>query len=95
MNNNQGLVCFGLGCAVGTVAALLLTSKSGRETMKYLRGKVDEGTKNVKQRVDDLSDAVTNPVVRGIKAVRDQTENLGAAVEAGKQAYRVAQEATP
>jgi hypothetical protein len=30
-----------------------------------------------------------------MKAVRYQAENVGAAVDAGKQAYRAAQESTP
>ncbi len=95
MDNNRGLLFFCIGCATGMVGAFLLTSKSGRETVKYLRGKADEGTENVKQSVDNLSHAVTNAAERGIKAVRHQTENLGAAVEAGKQAYRAAQKTTP
>jgi gas vesicle protein len=95
MDNDRGLLCFCIGCAAGVVGAFLLTSKSGRETVKYLRGKADEETENVKQSVDNLSHAVTNAAERGIKAVRHQTENLGAAVEAGKQAYRAAQETTP
>jgi gas vesicle protein len=95
MDNNRGLLFFCIGCATGMVGAFLLTSKSGCETVKYLRGKADEGTENVKQSVDNLSHAVTNTAERGIKAVRHQTENLRAAVEAGKQAYRAAQETTP
>jgi len=95
MDNDRGLLLFGVGCAAGIVGALLLTSKSGRETAAYLRGKADEGTKNVKESVDNLSHAVTNAAERGKKAVRYQTENISAAVDAGKQAYRAAQETTP
>ena len=95
MDNNRGLLFFGIGCAAGIAGALLLTSKSGRETVAYLRGRVEEGTQTVTERVDDLSHAVTTAAERGKKAVRHQTENLRAAVDAGKQAYRAAQEATP
>ncbi len=95
MHNNRGLLYFCAGCTAGVVAALLLTPKSGRETVEYLREKADEGTRNVKQSVDNLSHAVTNATARGMKAVRYQAENVGAAVDAGKQAYRAAQEATP
>jgi gas vesicle protein len=91
MDNSRGFVGFCLGCAVGTAAALLLTSKSGRDTVEYLRGKVDEGTRNVKESVD----AVTSAASRGMKTVRHQKENAEAAVEAGKQAYMAAQETTP
>jgi gas vesicle protein len=95
MDNNHGLLYFCVGCTAGVVAALLLTPKSGRETVEYLREKADEGTRNVKQSVDNLSHAVTNATARGMKAVRYQAENVGAAVDAGKQAYRAAQESTP
>ena len=95
MENNRELLFFGVGCAAGIVGALLLTPKSGRETVAYLRGKADVGTKNFKEGVDNLSHAVTDAAERGKKAVRHQRESMSAAVEAGKQAYRAAQETTP
>ena len=95
MDNDRGLVLFGIGCVAGMVGALLLTSKSGRETMAHLRRKADEGTKNVKDSVDNLSHAIADAAERGKKAVRHQAENISAAVDAGKQAYRTAQETTP
>jgi gas vesicle protein len=95
MDNNRGLLLFGVGCAAGVAGALLLTSRSGRDTVAYLRGKADEGTKNVKESVDNLCHAVADAAERGKKAVRHQAENINAAVDAGKQAYRAAQETTP
>ena len=95
MDNNRGLLLFGVGCVAGTVGALLLTSRSGRETVAYLHGRADQGTKNVKESVDNLSHAVTNAAEQGKKTVRHQVENISAAVDAGKQAYTAAQEATP
>ena len=95
MDNDRGLLLFGVGCAAGMVGALLLTSKPGRKTVASLREKADEGAKNVKEGVDNLSHAVTAAAERGKKAVRYQTENISAAVDAGKQAYRAAQETTP
>jgi gas vesicle protein len=95
MENSCGLFYFCLGCTVGAVAALLFTPKSGRETMEYLSRKADSGTDYVKQRVDDARDAVNDAAERGKRAVRYQMENLAAAAEAGKQAYKTAQETTP
>ena len=95
MDNNRGLLLFSVGCAAGIAGALLWTSKSGRETVAYLRGKAEDGTQTVKDSVNNLSHTVTNAAERGKKAVRHQTENLSAAVEAGKQAYKTAQETTP
>jgi hypothetical protein len=95
MDNRQGLG-FILGCAAGAgVTAFLLSSKRGRDSARYVRGKADEGARLVKDRAIDLRDAVTNGVAGGVKTVRHQTENLGAAVDAGMQAFRDAEQATP
>jgi gas vesicle protein len=95
MENNRGLVPFCLGCAVGAVAAVLFAPKSGRETVEYLSQKANEGTDYVKQRVADVRDAATAAVEQGTTAVRSQVENLRAAVDAGQEAYKRAQERTP
>jgi gas vesicle protein len=86
---------FGLGCAAGMAAGMILTSKSGREATKFLRSKADEGAKTVKDTVDHLSEAVTGAATRGMKAVKYQAENVEAALEAGKKAFKNAQEMTP
>lgn len=95
MENNRGFLCFCLGCAVGAVASVLLAPKSGPETVEYLSRKANEGTDYVKQRAADARDVVTGAVEHGRRAVRYQTENLRAAVDAGEAAYKKAQEATP
>ena len=95
MENNRGVLCFCLGCAAGAIAAALFAPKSGRETVEYLSRKADEGTDYAKQRVDDVRDAVIGAVTHAKRVVRYQAENLSAAVDAGEQAYRTAQETTP
>lgn len=95
MDNNRGIMYFCMGCATGVAAGILFTSKSGRDTVEYIRSKAEDGTKTVKASVDNLSETVTNAANRGIKAVRHHAENLGEAVEAGKKAYQTAKEMTP
>ncbi len=95
MDHDRAVV-FLVGCAVGTgITAFLLTSKSARRSAEFLRATAEDGAQLVKDRTGDLSDAVTNGVAGSIKTVRHQAENLKAAVDAGKQAYREALEATP
>ena len=84
-----------MGCVAGVTAGLLLSSKSGREAVDYLRQKTDEGTETLKEGVDKLSDAVSSVATRGMKTVKYQKENLEAALDAGKKAYKNAQEMTP
>ena len=86
---------FGLGCAAGVAATLMIKSKSGQDAVDYLRSKADEGTRVVKESVDNLSDAVTGAATRGVKAVKYQAENVSAALDAGKKAFKSAQEMTP
>lgn len=95
MDNNRGLLWFFAGCAAGTAAALLVTSKSGREAIDSLRQKADDKARTARRSVDDLSEAVTTAATRGIKAVKHETENVAAALDAGRQAYRAAKEMTP
>ena len=75
------------------VAGCMLNSKKG--VIETLRDKAEEKTKNLKQSVDKLSETVTGAASRGLNAVRYEKENLGAALDAGKQAYRAAKEMTP
>jgi|SRR5436305_8031127 len=102
MDNNRGFLMFGLGCAAGMAAALLLKSQRGQDAVGYLRTKADEGAKTVKESVGslkdsvgNLSDTVTGAAARGIKAVKYQAENVEAALDAGKKAFKNAQEMTP
>jgi len=74
----------GLGLAVG----VLFAPKSGEETREYIRVKADEGKEYLRRRGDELRDQAEDAIDRGRTAVNRQRENLSAAVEAGKQAYR-------
>ena len=95
MDNNRGFFYFCTGCAAGIAAALLFNSQSGRQAVEYVRGMADEGTRAVKESVDNVNHAVSDVTARGMKAVRYQTENVTAAVDAGKRAFREAQQTTP
>jgi|ERR1700722_17779104 gas vesicle protein len=95
MDNSRGFTYFCLGCAVGAGAAVFFTPKSGPETVNYLRRKASEGSDYIKHRVDDARESVADVAERVTKAARYQVENLGAAAEAGKEAYQAAQQATP
>ena len=65
-------------------------SKSGAETRDYLRSRAEDGTDYVKRRANDLRDTAAEAIDRSKETIRRQKENLSAAVDAGKQAYREA-----
>ena len=86
---------FGLGAAVGAAVAVLFATRTGSETREYLRSKAEDGTDFVTTRASDVRNAASQVIERGKKAVKHQTENLTAAVDAGVQTYQEAVRSTP
>jgi gas vesicle protein len=101
-NSNSGgdkLVFFLAGAGIGAVLALLFAPKSGRETREliartatdsrdFITNKVTEGRQLVEQKGRRFSDDFTSFVDKSKEAVQRQKEQLTAAFEAGKAAYR-------
>jgi gas vesicle protein len=101
MEKKSGFGYFLLGLGIGVAAGLLWAPRSGEETRAlladkagegadYLKSRAQEGSEYVKQRTDDLKHTASDLYERGRSTVYQQKENLSAAVEAGKQAYREA-----
>jgi len=86
----DALASFILGVGVGVGLGLLFAPKSGEETRQFLRSKAEEGTDYVKRRAEDLRDTASDAIDRSKEGIRRHKENLSAAVDAGKQAYREA-----
>jgi gas vesicle protein len=96
------LLGLGIGVAAGILWAprtgeetrQLIADKAG-EGADYLRTRTEEGKEyvrqqadNLKQQADNLKGSATEIIEKGRTTVIRQKENLAAAVEAGKQAYR-------
>src|SRR5215831_8972040 len=92
-------LCFLAGAGIGAVLALLLAPKSGRETREllartatdgrdFITNKVTEGRQLVEERSRKLGDDFNSFLDRSKDAVQRQKEQLSAAFEAGKAAYR-------
>ncbi len=90
MEENSKLSYFFLGLGVGVAIGILFAPKSGEETRKYIREKADEGRNYAKKRSEDLRTSAADWVDKGKGAVARQKDQISAAVEAGKQAYREA-----
>jgi|SRR5581483_8705559 len=101
MEEKSGFGYFLLGLGIGVAAGMLWAPRSGEETRAlladkagegadYLRNRAQEGTDYVRQRTDDLKQSANDIYERGRSTISQQKENLSAAVEAGKQAYREA-----
>jgi gas vesicle protein len=92
MNNERGVAYFYLGCAVGAAVAVILTPKSSEEIVEYLRQKMNRGADYTKRKIDEAQGSVNQAAQRARKAVSDEADGLSAAVRAGKEAYRRAEQ---
>jgi gas vesicle protein len=88
MEEDNKLSYFFLGLGFGVALGMVFAPKSGEETREFIKAKTGEGADFVKRRGLELRDAATDALERGKDSLRKQKDNLSAAVEAGKQAYR-------
>ena len=97
MEDSKGLSYFFLGLGIGVAVGVMFAPQSGEETRGLLRSKAQEGGDYLRRRGEEFRDQATDMVERGRAAVGRQREQLNAAIEAGKQAYRdtVAQNPSP
>ena len=100
--NNNGadkFVFFMAGAGIGAVLALLFAPKTGRETREllarratdsreFLTNKVSEGRQAVEERSRRFGGDFNSFLDKSKDAVQRQKEQLAAAFEAGKAAYR-------
>ena len=99
MEERSGFGYFLLGLGLGVAAGVLWAPRSGEETRQlladkagegtdYLKARTEEGKQYVRQRSDELKESASDLYERGKSTVGRHKDNLNAAVEAGKQAYR-------
>ena len=102
MAENSGgdkFLFFIVGAGIGAALALLFAPKSGRETREliartaneskdFLSNKVTEGRTYLEDKSRKVTDDFTSFVDKSKEAVARQKEQLTAAFEAGKAAYR-------
>src|SRR6266849_5018140 len=99
MEDDNKFPYFFLGLGLGVAVGLLFAPKSGAETRELILSKADEGKEYLRRRSGELREtasealdrgksAASEAIERGKSAVLRQKEQLSAAVEAGKQAYR-------
>jgi gas vesicle protein len=88
MDDDKRFSYFFLGLGIGVAVGILFAPKSGEETREFIKGKAEEGKEFLKRRSVELRDQTTDIIDRGKQAVTSKKEQLAAAVEAGRQAYR-------
>jgi len=88
MDEDKRLSYFCLGLGIGVAVGILFAPKSGEETRALLREKADETKDILKRKSGELKDSGVELIDRGKLALQKQKEQLAAAVDAGRQAYR-------
>ena len=102
MADNSGgdkILFFLAGAGIGAVLALLFAPKSGRETREllartasdsreFLSSKVSEGRNFMEEKGRKVTDDFSSFIDKSKEALQRQKEQLTAAFEAGKAAYR-------
>ena len=79
---------FALGAFMGATVALLIAPRSGEETRRFIADKAREGADYVSNRGKDLAGKTSSYIDRGKDVMQQQRDQLSAALQAGKQAYR-------
>jgi gas vesicle protein len=79
---------FVLGAAIGAATALLLAPRSGVETRKLILSKARDGADVVATHAKTVAGKTSEYVERGKEVLQQQRDQLSAAIEAGKRAYR-------
>ncbi len=89
-DNTNKLSFFFLGLGIGVAVGILFAPKSGEETRELIRNKAGEGKDFLKRRSEELRESAAEALEKGKGAITKQKDQLTAAVEAGRQAYREA-----
>lgn len=84
--SNFGFFLAGLG--IGAIVALLMAPKAGSETRDLIARKADEGRDFARQKSKAFRKDAESYLDKGKDVVAKQKEQLSAALEAGKSAYR-------
>jgi gas vesicle protein len=88
MEEDKRMSYFCLGVGIGVAVGILFAPKSGEETRQLLRSKADESKGYVKRKGEELKGSATDLADKSKMALQRQKEQLAAAVDAGRQAYK-------
>jgi gas vesicle protein len=90
MDDNDGsrFFYFLTGLGMGALIGVLFAPQSGERTRELIADKAEEGREFLLSKSRELRNQAADYVERGKEVLAEQREQLVAAVDAGKKAYR-------
>jgi gas vesicle protein len=76
------------GLGLGTFLGVLYAPRAGSETRQDIKDTVEEGRELIKQLGRDARESAITMVERAKTTLQYQRNQLGSAIEAGREAYR-------
>jgi gas vesicle protein len=89
-DSGNSFMWFLAGLGFGALLGVLYAPRSGRETREAIKNTAQEGTEYLKNRGREARDTVSQWVDRGKDVVNQKKEQISAAIDATRQAYREA-----
>ncbi len=89
-DSGNSFMWFLAGLGFGALLGVLYAPRSGRETREAIKNTAQEGSEYLKNRSRDARDAMNQWVDRGKDIVSQKKEQISAAIDATRQAYREA-----
>ncbi|MBI4458484.1 MAG: YtxH domain-containing protein [Acidobacteria bacterium] len=86
-------VYFLVGLGFGALLGVLFAPQSGEETRKLITDRAEEGREYLLRKSHQVQEQTAEYIDRGKEAVSKQRDQIAAAIEAGKQAYRTESQA--
>lgn len=87
-SGGSGFMWFLAGLGLGALVGVLYAPRSGAETRQAIMDKAEEGREYMMTRARDAREQANAWVDRGREAYSRQKDQISAAVEAGRAAYR-------
>ena len=87
-NGNAKFIYFLMGLGIGSLIGILLAPQSGERTREILTERAEEGREYLLRKGREVREQASSLVERGKETVAQQRDQLSAAIDAGKQAYR-------
>lgn len=89
-DSSNNFMWFLAGLGFGALMGVLYAPRSGRETREAIKNTAQEGTEYLKNRGREAKETVSQWVDRGKEVVGQKKEQISAAIDATRQAYREA-----